>query len=166
MNELFVTLMVSSLLGAAPAQSPGGDDYGAALNAARKTGRPLLVVLEKPNEAAARIDQVHFSKEEPRAEASTVAKNDLLQPYVFCRIDVTTPYGARVAEAFRVSEFPHTVITNKGASKMIYRKTGTFSASEWKSTLVSYKNVRTVRRASRSRSNFQQYRPSRAFCST
>ena len=50
MNSIFASMMVSALLSAAPAEVAWNNDYGQALEAARTSNKPLLVVLHKPSE--------------------------------------------------------------------------------------------------------------------
>jgi len=125
-------------------------DYGVALRQAEMEGRPLLMLLHRPD----LVQKVNFAAEE-------AADDELLKPYKLCKIDVSTAYGRRVAAAFQATELPLTVIIDRTASVQIYRKTGAFQRDEWKTTLLTYREgVRPVRRV------VSQWSGSRAFCST
>jgi hypothetical protein len=133
MNGILASLTIAAAtLGAAPDAPNWISDYGQALQSAQSAQRPLLVVLEKPMEPQSRIEQASFASDPVQAE--------LLSPYLLCRVDVTTPYGSKVAAAFGATEFPQTVITDKSASKIIFRKAGRLTNSEWTSTLISHKD--------------------------
>jgi hypothetical protein len=105
-------------------------DYAKALEAAKKAGKPLLVVMEKPGD----------SMTETVAADSDVTSSSLLEPYELCRIDVTTPEGKCVAEAFDASEFPYTAVTDKEKKNIILRKAGHYSRLDWATMLVTYRN--------------------------
>lgn len=133
MNGILASLtIVAATLGAAPDAPNWHSDYGQALESAKAAQQPLLLVLENPKEAQSRVEQATFTNDPLQAE--------LLGPYQLCRVDVTTPYGSKVAEVFGVTQFPQTVITDKSASKIIFRKAGRFTSSEWTSTLISHKD--------------------------
>ena len=65
--------------------------YAEAKAAAAAAEKPLLVVLENPGEPQRRFHD--------DALASQPEQVDLLKHFQLCRVDVTTPYGKRVAEA-------------------------------------------------------------------
>ncbi len=130
MNSVFASLLVSAVLGAAPAEGPWATDYAQALQAARESNKPLLVVLHKPSEPKQTVQQVAFSEDSEQAA--------LLKNYELCQIDVSTPAGEAVAAAFGAKSYPYTVITNKTAKKVIFRKAGAFSDGQWSTTLVNY----------------------------
>jgi hypothetical protein len=113
--------------GSAARSAEWSNDYAASLEAARRGQRPLLVLLTTPE---VRITQTS-------ATADTV-DSALLEPFELCRIDVTTPMGAKLAEAFRAPEFPYVAITDKAVRRIIYRKSGQFTDVDWAATLVSY----------------------------
>jgi hypothetical protein len=131
MNSVFASLMLSAVLGAAPADGMWKSDYAQALEAARTSKKPLLVVLHKPNEPKQAIQQVGFSDDSEQAA--------LLKNYELCSIDVSTADGQAVAKAFGAKSYPYTVITNKTAKKVIFRKAGAFSDGQWTTTLVDYR---------------------------
>jgi hypothetical protein len=99
-------------------------DYGKALAATRADDRPLLVVLQVPGES-----QV--------ADDSEQAK--LLGDYQLCRIDASTEYGQRVAEAFKAESLPYMAIIDKTGSVVLFHKEGQLSEEEWQSTLAAHR---------------------------
>ena len=105
-------------------------DYTEALKAAREDGKPLLVVMHNPQQVQQQLTQVSHSN----GEASS-----LLDNYHVCQIDVSTANGKRVADVFRATSFPYTVITDRQAKKIIYRKGGAFTDSQWSETLADYR---------------------------
>jgi hypothetical protein len=114
---------------AASAQGEWIGDYGEALRACRTTRRPLLIVLEDPS---ARVAARHISY---RPEAQQI---QLLDSYICCRIDVSTPYGRKVADAFRAKTYPTAVVIDKTASRILARKNGYHSASDWSNFLAAH----------------------------
>jgi hypothetical protein len=101
--------------------------YAQAKSAAATAQKPLLVVLEDPAEPSRRFDTERL--------ASTEEQQDLLKHFQLCRVDVTTPYGKRVAEALSVRELPYTAITDKSAKYITYRAAGQVSPENWVETL-------------------------------
>ena len=63
----------------------------------------------------------------------------MLKNYELCQVDVATPAGEAVAKAFGAKSYPYTVITNKTAKKVIFRKAGAFSDGQRTTTLVDYR---------------------------
>jgi hypothetical protein len=134
MNTLLLLFLAT---GQAPAVDSGPTwltDYGVALRQARLEGVPLLVVLDNPQQPRLRVEQVALTR-----GASDAA---LLEPYKLCHVDVRTPYGQAVARAFQATEFPRTVIIDNTASVQLFRKTGQFTASQWATTLTTYRDGR------------------------
>ena len=108
-------------------------NYGKALTAAKSAGRPLLVVLDIPGGVETRFTHARLDIDDDTETA-------LLDLYELCRVDVSTEYGKKVAKAFGVTSFPHTVITDRAIKNIIFRKSGGFTDQEWVSTLLSYQN--------------------------
>ena len=100
------------------------------MQAARADRKPLLVVLHNPQRPQQELSQASHATE----ETST-----LLENYHVCRIDVSTAVGQRVAGVFRATTYPYTVITDRTAQKIIYRKGGRFTDSQWTETLADYR---------------------------
>ncbi len=139
MNSLCLIVALSLVSTAAEAPASGlqwHSDYGKALEAAREQQKPLLVVLERGESEQGRVKQVSF---EIDAEYGA-----LLSPYVLCRVDVTTPYGEKVAKAFSANQFPYTAITDRTVSQLIYQNRGTYSTEQWLETLVAYREGKAI----------------------
>ena len=113
-----------------PASTTWLDDYGTALQVARLTQRPLLVVLENPHEKDQRLGEV--------ADDERLA--GLLSKFELCRVDVTTDYGKQVAEAYGATTFPYTAITDRRCRSVVFRGAGKASPEIWLRTLSVYSN--------------------------
>jgi hypothetical protein len=131
---LVVMVMSTSLQGK---ELNSASNYGDALQAARTTSRPLLVVISRDQGLPNSGGQADAGEEQ--------VTTGLLDSYVLCQIDADTDYGKRVAKAFRVKEFPHSVIIDKTAKRILYRKTGQFTEQTWKTTLTKYQSGVAVR---------------------
>ncbi len=107
------------------------NDYGIAIQAARLAQRPLLVVLEKPDDAEQRLDFVDGSGQ----------LGELLESYELCRVDVTTEYGQKVAASYGATQFPYSVITDTSCRNILFRGKGKFSLEMWERTLEVYKDT-------------------------
>jgi hypothetical protein len=108
--------------------------YGKALEAARADQQPLLVVLDKPGAADARLAPELLSPPENGPDL------ELLRRYHLCHVDVTTEYGQKVAEAFRAQSFPFVAVIDKSGSVIIYSKAGKIDSNEWEQMLATYKS--------------------------
>ena len=128
MNGIIGTWMLC-VAASAPAAT-WHEDYTEALQAARGDRKPLLVVLHNPQQAQQKLSQVTHV---------TTEANSLLENYHVCRIDVSTANGKRVAGVFRATSFPYTVITDRNAQKIIFRKGGAFTDTQWSETLADYR---------------------------
>ncbi|MCA9263870.1 MAG: thioredoxin family protein [Planctomycetales bacterium] len=106
------------------------ENYAEALDVARLTERPLLVVLEDPNDPAQRIENL-----KPNDGTKT---GDLLMEYELCRVDVTTEYGKKVAEVYGNPQLPYTVITDRSCHLILFRGAGKFGEETWEQYLASY----------------------------
>ncbi len=102
--------------------------YDVAKKAAQLKARPLVVVLENPQEKTQKIDE---TKLQNRTRA-TIAK----QKFELVRVDVNTDYGKRVAAAFGAKKFPYTAVTDKKSVHIVYRKAGQMSANDWTMALA------------------------------
>ncbi len=109
--------------------------YGKALEATRADNQPLLVVLDRPQAADARIEPALLS--EGAAEGHLV---DLLRPYQLCHVDVSTEYGQKVAEVFKAKSFPYVAIIDKTGSVIIYSKAGKVGGDDWERVLATHKS--------------------------
>ncbi len=94
---LAVATIAASTFAVTPAKVNWQADYGKALAATKNDQRPLLVVLDNPADPAATFDAKLLAAEGEQA--------DLLKSYRLCRVDVSTEYGQKVAEAFGAKQF-------------------------------------------------------------
>jgi hypothetical protein len=108
------------------------DHYANAKHAAAEVQRPLLVVLENPADPNGRFDQQQL--------ASNAAQLDLMKKFELCRMDVSTPYGKRVAEALKATQFPYLAITDKSTTYITFRGAGAMTADQWQQTLEAKQN--------------------------
>jgi hypothetical protein len=106
------------------------ENYGVAFRSTKDAKRPLLVVLDTHARRLAHI--------EPVSESRRVDDRALFEKYTLCHIDVTTPYGRKVAEAFGAKTFPTTVIIDKSAAVKLVSKVGKLNDQELRSMLVKY----------------------------
>ena len=128
MNGIVATWMLC--LASSATGATWHDDYTTALKAARADRKPLLVVMHNPQQPQQTLEQV--------AKAQTESTT-LLENYHVCRIDVSNANGQRVAQVFRATQFPYTVITDRAAQKIIFRKGGDFTDAQWSETLADYR---------------------------
>ena len=137
-------LLVLSVAGQADAEWL--TNYAQALKQSTNENKPLLVVLDKPNEPLQRIEQISLKADKKQSE--------LLKNYVPVRIDVTSEKGKKLATAFKATSFPYTVVTAKTSRRIIYRNTGTYSKDAWNTMLTAYKSgvSKAVYRSSNSQS--------------
>jgi hypothetical protein len=105
-------------------------DYGKALAATRSDQRPLLVVLDTPTDPKAAFDAKLLAPEGEQGES--------LKSYRLCRVDVSTEYGKKVAEAFGATQFPHTAIIDKTGKTVLFKKVGQIASEEWQTTLTKF----------------------------
>jgi len=125
-----------ALAAAAPHAPHWESDYGKALEQTRADSQPLLIVLDKPAADKEQLNPALLGK----------GQAALLGAYDLCRVDVTSEYGKKVAQAFGAKKFPYVAIIDKQGKVIIHSQTGEVSADAWKSTLVKYqKGERIVR---------------------
>lgn len=125
-----VSLLAAGSQAATPSASQWQADYGKALSATRKDDRPLLIVLDVPNDPQSAVEAKRLQADGQQAK--------LLGAYQLCHVDVSTEYGKRVAQAFRAKKFPFTAIIDKTGSTVLYKKLGQLSNEEWQATLAKY----------------------------
>jgi hypothetical protein len=129
MNLILVSLLAT--LSASPQGSAWMDDYGQALQAARAARQPLLVVIDDHSASDERLRHISHRTESTQSEP-------LLKPYILCRVDVSTPYGKKVADAFRATAFPYTAIIDNTASFVLARRSGAMTPADWSTLLVAH----------------------------
>ncbi len=108
MNALVLWCTLSLLSAGASGEY---DDYGEALQAARRQGRPLIVVLYRRSEAKTAV---------PVGESL----GRLRRRFVICRVNVETPSGAQLARAFRRDRFPHVAVIDARQMVILQRHAG------------------------------------------
>ena len=97
--------------------------YGQAKRIAQAAKRPLLVVIEDSNQAENRINENTLD---------TTSREKLVhQDFELVRVDASTEYGKRVAQAFGVRRFPYTAVTDRASRRIVFRKSGPMSKSDW-----------------------------------
>ncbi|MBW3597753.1 MAG: hypothetical protein KY475_10815 [Planctomycetes bacterium] len=126
MNLILVSIVATL---AAPQGPQWMDNYGQALQTARAARKPLLVVL----------DTAPPSDERVRSAAHRAA-DPLLRPYVLCRIDVSTPYGKKMAAAFQAKSFPYTAVIDNTGSVILARRQGVLTEAAWNNLLITYQS--------------------------
>ena len=105
------------------------DDYGAALKQAKEQRKPLLIVIDRPNDAVGRISQISHSESPSGSD---------LKNYVLCRVDADSKYGQAVAKAFETTALPFTAVIDNAGQYVLFEKSGQFSSAEWTTTLTTY----------------------------
>lgn len=121
----FLTVVAAAAIGA-PAEAPQWEsDYGKALEQVRADDKPLLVVVEKPGQA---VDEALMETESDGA----------LQKYDLCRVDASTEYGQKVADAFKAKSFPYVAFIDKTGSVVLHSHQGKITESTWNSSLTKY----------------------------
>jgi len=136
LHYLAVATVAASSFAVTPAKVKWQADYGKALAATRSDQRPLLVVLDNPADAKTTFDAKLLSPEG--------ASSKLLKSYRLCRVDVSTEYGKKVAQAFGASQFPHTAIIDKTGATVLFKKPGQIAGDEWQSTLAKFEKGERV----------------------
>ena len=125
MLSKWIVLAVAALT--APAATPVWiADYGVALEHTREAHRPLLVVMDVPNDPAQSI-----------ATEWLEADQSALNNYELCRVDVTTEYGKRV---FNATSFPHVAIIDRSGSVILDRIEGEIDQTKWEAALAHHKS--------------------------
>src|SRR5262245_8491940 len=105
-------------------------DYGEGLKRAKQLQKPLLVVIDMPSNAVARVEQVSHNRD---------GDAELLKNYVLCRVDASTKYGQAVAQAFEAGTVPYTSIIDNRGETILYWKQGQWTADEWTNALSYYR---------------------------
>jgi hypothetical protein len=131
-HSLAAAMVAVSTFAVTPSKVEWQADYGTALAATRSDQRPLLVVLDIPSNPQAALNGDLLAADGEQAK--------LLESYELCHVDVSTPYGQKVAEAFRATQFPHTAIIDRTGAVVIFKKPGQMAAEEWNATLAKYQS--------------------------
>lgn len=124
MTGMMASLAIAvSLTTSTPIDKKWEPDYGTALHKAQAEQRPLIVVLENPNNPAQSASKEALEDSHGRPE--------LLDKFELCRVDVTTKVGKKVADAFGAKEFPYTAITDEKCRKIVHREVGRPAPGKW-----------------------------------
>ena len=127
---LTAIVLSNTVASSSPAQWHG--DYGKALAATRGDDRPLLIVLDVPNDPKAAATDAQLDVDGEQAK--------LLSSYQLCRVDASTEYGQQIAKMFQAEKFPLTAIIDKTGSVVLLKKQGKLTNAEWNQTLSAYKS--------------------------
>ena len=128
-SGIFAALGLASVVAAAPLNGQWHSSYAQALEAARRTGRPILVVIEGPTGASS-TSPVHY--------ANSGLDGQRLSHYVLCRIDGSTESGRRVAASFKATQFPYLAISDKACTVIRYQRSGNVESHEWSGILARF----------------------------
>lgn len=127
-----VLLAVLSTGQAAGTDSAWMNDYGAALKKTAELQKPLLIVIDLPDNEVGRVKQVSYRSS---------AESELMKSYVLCRVDASSKYGQAVAKAFEATSVPHTAIIDREGKSILFTKRGQFSSDdEWATMLSTYRS--------------------------
>ncbi|HEX6961983.1 MAG TPA: hypothetical protein VF175_08965 [Lacipirellula sp.] len=130
LHYLAAATIAASTFAVTPSKATWQADYGKALAATRSDQRPLLVVLDNPADPKAAFDAKLLAADGEQGQA--------LKSYRVCRVDVSTEYGQKVAEAFGATQFPHTAIIDRTGSTVLFKQPGQMDGQQWQATLVKY----------------------------
>lgn len=119
-------LILSTVVGSTSLSPGWTDDYGEALEKARCSRRPMVVVLENPEKAKQRAGSIFH------------VERELLTRFEICRVDVGSEYGKQVANLYGPSELPYTVITDSECEQVVFRGVGERTVGEWRETLEDH----------------------------
>ena len=109
-------------------------DYGEALQQTRSDERPLLMVIDNPSQEDERLDEELLRSAEP------------LGAYDLCRVDASTGYGKKVAQAFKTDEFPYVAVIDKSGSVILHSHCGPLTSNRWTGLLSRFsKGERPIR---------------------
>ena len=120
--------VVLTLLCAGTADAQWRTKYGDALRAARAAKRPVLVVMDNPTNPKASLPEV--------TETPDTTVKALLAGYELCHIDTTTEHGKKVAEAYKATDEPMTVILDNTTKKIMFKRKGLVKPLELVTALV------------------------------
>lgn len=134
--SMSAALTTLALAATAPQGLVWESDYGKALAQTQSDDRPLLIVLDNPGAEKQELDPAVLGN----------ADEKLMAAYDLCRVNVSTAYGKKVADAFHAKEFPYLAIIDKTGKVVLHSRTGEITAVQLESTLTKYKSgVRPVR---------------------
>ncbi len=124
--------LLTATLGVATSESTGLEwesDYGTALKQTRQDDRPLLVVIDQPGVAEESLPESLLSDN----TEGTLADYDL------CRVDASTKYGKKVADAFKTDAFPYVAFVDKSGEVILHQHSGELTSTEWTELVGKYR---------------------------
>jgi len=110
--------------------------YGTAKRTAQAAKRPLVVVIEHSDQGADKIDDESLDGKSREKLAN--------EDFELVKVDAKTAYGMRVAEAFGVQQFPYTAVTDDVSERIVFRKSGPMSQSDWTVALAKSAETKTL----------------------
>ena len=134
-SYLATAVLAVSVLAGTPQPVEWQADYGKALAATRDGDQPLLVVLDEPKSAEARVEPALLGE-----GAVNTPDAELLHRYRLCHVDASTPYGKKVAGAFAAKRFPHVAIIDRSGSVILFSKSGKIAQNEWRTALNEHQD--------------------------
>jgi hypothetical protein len=127
----FLAISLSSVSSQAAATTSQWDnDYGRARAHARSVSKPLLVIIESGSDSQQLVAPV-------RHQTAGGGMN-LLGAFELCRVDASTEYGQKVAQAFNTEKLPYMAILDKTGRKIIYQHAGSLSDDQWQTALATH----------------------------
>jgi hypothetical protein len=159
MNGMFAAVALASTLlaqvaFAADAAPQWNSKYGEAYYAGKKAQRPVLIVIDKPADAAAIKPVAYVNKDVSAEEAALLANFEL------CHVDASTEYGQDVAKRFGATKFPYVAITDSKVEVLRVQHTGEMSQPQWVATLAKYSKAEKVENTT----NFSMWENSGSYC--
>jgi hypothetical protein len=140
MSFLSIAALAVGALAAGPDAVQWQSNYGEALAATKAADQqPLLVVVDKPQAADARVEPTLLGEGDAPA-----TETKLLKRFRLVHVDATTPYGQKIAGIFKAKRFPHVAIIDKSGSVILYKKSGQIDQTEWTNALESHQDGERV----------------------
>jgi len=110
------------------------DSYTEAYRTAKKSKRPMIVILNPAKEAGV----TPVSLEDVR---KTKMRRELLHHYVVAVIDTSTPHGKKVYELFGSPELPRVVVIDNEQEFQVYRTSAALYGQMWDKILDVFKEA-------------------------
>lgn len=123
--------LIAGVTGNADGNVDWSTDYGQAKKVAKEVRQPMLIVMEDPAKPEDTFDE---------SKLTSAVEKGKLDKYLLCKVDVSTAYGKKVADAFQAKDFPYAAITDKTASYIAFRGAGQMSQNEWKKAIEKAEN--------------------------
>lgn len=150
LNHVLLLLTGIPSIGALPDPPVFYENYHRALQAAKESRKPMLVILNPGPQwegNAATIDQIRKTRQ----------RRELLDDYVVVIIDTTSPHGQIVHRAYRKPKLPHVVVLGKRQTYQIFTTSKQLYGQRWTEILQKHRKGERIQVVTR--------RPA-AFCPT